>query len=273
MRVILSRKGFDSAAGGIPSPILPDGRLCSLPIPADAQGDRPADPHRYDELLVAGASLAAHMAALAPRRRHPTHAHHDPDLDPTARPRRLGWRPNLGQIGGAQRHLLDQGVGPGDLFLFFGWFRQTEHHQGALRWARGAPDQHIVFGYLQVASLLPLGLDDPLPDWAFDHPHARPWRRARPHNALWVAQDRLLDGPLPGAGLFTLRADRVLTAPGGGPRSIWRLPPCLRRCVISHHSPESWQGERFQSVARGQELVIHADAPAVDWAMSLIAPT
>lgn len=27
MRIILSRKGFDSAAGGCPSPILPDGRL------------------------------------------------------------------------------------------------------------------------------------------------------------------------------------------------------------------------------------------------------
>ncbi len=32
-RVILSRKGVDSAAGGRPSPILPDGRLFSLPIP------------------------------------------------------------------------------------------------------------------------------------------------------------------------------------------------------------------------------------------------
>ena len=36
MRLILSRKGFDSSAkfGGGPSPILPDGRLVSFPIPA-----------------------------------------------------------------------------------------------------------------------------------------------------------------------------------------------------------------------------------------------
>ncbi len=33
MRIILSRKGFDSSAGGCPSPIFPDGRLFSLPIP------------------------------------------------------------------------------------------------------------------------------------------------------------------------------------------------------------------------------------------------
>ena len=32
MKLILSRKGFDSANGGCPSPIL-DSRLCSLPIP------------------------------------------------------------------------------------------------------------------------------------------------------------------------------------------------------------------------------------------------
>ena len=33
MRIILSRKGFDSANGGYPSPIMPDGRMVSLPIP------------------------------------------------------------------------------------------------------------------------------------------------------------------------------------------------------------------------------------------------
>jgi hypothetical protein len=64
-----------------------------------------------------------------------------------------------------------------------------------------------------------------------------------------------------------------LTAPGGGPRSLWQLPPCLRPCFISHHSPHSWRGDRFQSVARGQELVVHATEEAVDWAIRLIDPT
>ena len=36
MRIILSRKGLDSATGGIPSPILPDGQLLPLPIPVAA---------------------------------------------------------------------------------------------------------------------------------------------------------------------------------------------------------------------------------------------
>ena len=33
MKIILSRKGFDSENGGYASPILPDGSLVSLPIP------------------------------------------------------------------------------------------------------------------------------------------------------------------------------------------------------------------------------------------------
>lgn len=34
MKVILSRKGFDSANGGIVSPVFPDGRMLSFPIPS-----------------------------------------------------------------------------------------------------------------------------------------------------------------------------------------------------------------------------------------------
>ena len=34
MKIILSRKGFDSQYGGHPSPILPDGTLLSIPIPS-----------------------------------------------------------------------------------------------------------------------------------------------------------------------------------------------------------------------------------------------
>jgi len=33
MLVIISRKGFDSSSGGVPSPIFPDGKMLSLPTP------------------------------------------------------------------------------------------------------------------------------------------------------------------------------------------------------------------------------------------------
>ena len=43
LKVILSRKGFDSSNGGCPSPIMPDNTLLSFPIPSD-------DGVSYDEL-------------------------------------------------------------------------------------------------------------------------------------------------------------------------------------------------------------------------------
>ena len=49
MKVILSRKGFDSSNGGVPSPIMPDGTLLSMPIPTE-------DNAHYGELYWDGAS-------------------------------------------------------------------------------------------------------------------------------------------------------------------------------------------------------------------------
>lgn len=43
MTIILSRKGFDSGSGGGPSPILPFGTPCSLPIPDPRSKVRYAD--------------------------------------------------------------------------------------------------------------------------------------------------------------------------------------------------------------------------------------
>ena len=47
MKVILSRKGFDSSYGGTASPILPDGTLLSLPIPSKAETVKYITPYAY----------------------------------------------------------------------------------------------------------------------------------------------------------------------------------------------------------------------------------
>ena len=47
MKIILSRKGFDSANGGIVSPIFEDGTMVSFPIPSD-------DEDTYDSLYYNG---------------------------------------------------------------------------------------------------------------------------------------------------------------------------------------------------------------------------
>lgn len=55
MKLVLSRKGFDSGYVGFPSPILPDGRLISIQIPNDDKSTkckdlclmRPRNFHQY----------------------------------------------------------------------------------------------------------------------------------------------------------------------------------------------------------------------------------
>ena len=46
---------------------------------------------------------------------------------------REGWQPLFGQDSAAETHLRNQGVGTGDIFLFFGLFRRVE--QSAHGWA------------------------------------------------------------------------------------------------------------------------------------------
>lgn len=61
MKIILSRKGFDSTAGKIPNPILPDGTLLSFPIPAKE------DKLTYADLYYDGISYANILSQLNPK--------------------------------------------------------------------------------------------------------------------------------------------------------------------------------------------------------------
>jgi hypothetical protein len=110
MKVILARKGFDTSNGRIPSPILPDGTLLSLPIPTGAPEGRYAellrDGHSYEQIIL---DLGGNPAMAA------GNCHADPDLRLAGRAIK-DWRPAFGQAGGDQKHLENQGVGVGDLF-------------------------------------------------------------------------------------------------------------------------------------------------------------
>ena len=172
--IVLSRKGFDGGTGCVPSPILEDGTILSLPIP-DAAGTV-----RYDQLSVRGHSFATLITSFKAKRKSknkgmtllsPTdRAHLDPDLLAELKPRAPGWRPAFGQSGKDATILRTHGVGTGDLFLFFGWFRRCMLVEDGYRFVPSAPDLHVVFGYLRVGDVVRL-THDQAPTWAADHPH------------------------------------------------------------------------------------------------------
>jgi hypothetical protein len=133
MKFVLSRKGFDSEMGGYPSPIMEDGRLISIPVPTHTPKQ-----HRFADLRVTIGREATYFDLLSqltgggiridktmqPLTRE-TRCHNDPDIRGTTLDREKGWKGCFGQAGIALRHLEELGIGSNDVFLFFGWFRNT----------------------------------------------------------------------------------------------------------------------------------------------------
>lgn len=263
MKLVLSRKGFDTSAGGGPSPVLPDGTMASLPVPeqpAFAEGSVP-----YDAVAVVPGWTAARLARAlgADDAVVVAGAHLDPDLDAAARPRSTGWRPSFGQAGAAAAHLANQGVGVGDTFVFWGLFRHAVVAGGTATWDRSRRPFHAVFGWLTVGAVLHPARAGDAPTWTAHHPHvAAPGRNA---NTLYVAADR---GPcgLPGAGRLAWHDVLRLSVPEG-PASRWALPlschPDRSGAELTYHRDRSrWSesaGEaRLRTVPRGQEFVVEA---------------
>ncbi|WP_297798358.1 hypothetical protein [uncultured Marinobacter sp.] len=280
MRLILSRKGFDSSAGGCPSPVLPDGSLCVLPIP-DSQSRI-----RYDDVTHGERRLGKIARDLTRGRIRGNHgAHLDPDLVADAFPRAEGWRPVLGQTGSAQGHLRNQGVSAGDLFLFFGVFRRAEVWQRRWRFVPGSRPFHAIWGWLHIGDVH--RIDDLAPGalpWAGYHPHFH--GEPDTGNTLYVSSDRfsLADEkkPFPGSGVFThLDAPLVLSDPDGRLPTQWRLPsgffPGDGRPALSYHTrPDRWRLAPpycyLDCAARGQEFVLDMGVyPDVsDWVAGLL---
>ena len=255
MRVIFSRKGFDGTFGGCPSPIV-DGRPVPLPIPT-------AQPSAitYGQLEGDYAAMVTDLTRF--RHRAGTACHLDPDIDRSCLPRREGWRGAFGQIGAALGHLENQGVGAGDLFLFWGCYRPAEKRLGT--WTFTGPTVHMLYGWLQVGRYHRLGPDGSHVlshrPWLADHPHARPGWGNR--NGLFVAADtvRVPGFRLERPGWGVLGRGVQLSAPGQMP-STWRVPDWLHPerggVGMTYHPPHRWSANgAVRCAPRGQEFVAH----------------
>ena len=156
--------------------------------------------------------------------------HLDPDMYRYMKPRSRGWHPCFGQRGAAQAHLENQGVGVGDLFLFFGYFKETELRDGIIQFVKGAKkEKHVLFSWLQVGRVYKVQTNTKVPKWLEYHPHCNERHRSQPKNTIYVAADKLSFAPnFDGAGTFKKSKLSVLTKDGNhaplGSRSknLWR---------------------------------------------------
>ena len=123
MKVILSRKGFDSSNGGIVSPIFEDGSMVSFPIPSFDK-DKFSDLH-YNEFLYSDILTDLNYKGGE-------FCHVDPDLDIERRIKKIeNWIPAFGQIDSSASYLKNIGIQNGDLFLFFGNFHFVKNEKGS----------------------------------------------------------------------------------------------------------------------------------------------
>jgi Nucleotide modification associated domain 3 len=290
MKIILSRKGFDSSDGNVASPIFPSGELCTLPIP-DLGPDSTANIHskRYAEIKFGNWSLGTIVNDLTRGKiTGDAKAHLDPDINFDSIAREANWKPVFGQSGAAERHLQNYDVKEGDVFVFYGWFRQIELCAGIYRYVRGAPDLHVIFGWLQIERRISVDKRSEIPSWALYHQHCNPKRTEVKYNELdsiYIATDEMklpnITTNKPGAGVFQrFNPALCLTAPGRS-RSRWQLPswfyPEAKKAVLSYHRDlKRWTPEEghvlLQSVGRGQEFVLDCEEypEAVHWLSTLL---
>jgi hypothetical protein len=238
MRIIFSRKGFDSGSGGAPSPII-DERPVSLPIPTRHRSETTYAHLGMGEIVervTRGRIAGGHLC------------HEDPMF--------AAGRCCFGQTGAAQSHLANHGVGLGDVFLFFGLFSDEatgERH-------------HRIFGFLRVEKVVPFGsrpeVEGNVAGFPRRHPHTiGEWNR---NNTIYL-----------GEGATCRHApDALRLTQAGGSVSRWRIPLWLRnRGLTCHGRKERWLGaDRLQVVARGQEFItsIGSDQEARGWLQATI---
>ncbi|MDE6552887.1 MAG: hypothetical protein K2K98_08010 [Muribaculaceae bacterium] len=259
MKVSFSRKGFDSKNGGQPNAILPDGTLLPFPIPDSTGKDR------YNSLVIDHRSFFDIISELRPRTqlKRDGGCHLDPDLIMEVKYRKEGWKPAFGQADQSLSELRNNDFGEGDLFLFFGWFRETEYVTGKLRYKRNAPDIQLIYGYMQVGSIL--SGDNDIPDWLMEHPHVGRIKEGSRSDAIFLPTEHLDFLPVaPGASMLKFSPELILTA-SGMTRSKWKLPDFFKEIKIGHSPKQPENKEYFQSATIGQEMIWECTEEAIGW--------
>jgi len=247
-KIIFSRKGFDSSAGGVPSPIIKDEPL-SIPIPY----------HRNTNLTYNDIGLGQMVSDLTNNKISVNSTCHvDPFIETQA-----GL---FGQAGAAQSHLENNNVEVGDLFLFWGWFRQTNYFNGKYTYSKKDPGHYRIFGWLQIGEIIKLG-EDPSTYLKkekrkfHNHPHTTGhWTK---NNTLYIAKKKLNVFGIKdwqGHGKFKSSPKTNLSANPFIKKSEWNCPdwlnPHKKGCGMTYHNDlNRWKNSTVQIVGRGQEFI------------------
>jgi len=181
---------------------------------------------------------------------------------------------------GSQTHLANQKVGEGDLFLFYGLYRPTEGDAKSLKFIKGSPELHVIWGYLQVEKPVKVTNDTArnYPQYK-DHPHVAFPEHCKDDNVIYIGKQDLEIGgitkSLRGYGTFPIFDPRLQLTAEGENTSVWCLPQWFEKKLTYNLKDARWNPcEKdpskvvLNSTHRGQEFVIDLGgdtAVALDW--------
>ena len=310
MKIILSRKGFDSEYGGMPSPILPDGTLLSMPIPNKKKEEQCDEEYwhdkcNYKELSIdiwndkkshfinkTYADILKELDATPNKGFDSNYnkdggwCHLDPDIRKGVLRNFEGnslnheWEPAFGQSEGAESHLRKQGIHSEkfeeDIFLFFGWFRQTEFTDDEKLRFKDNEDLQVIYAYMQIGDILDENEYSTINARCPWHPHNNEKKYSKngkkKKNAIYFASDKLMINgeqfeKYKGYGNFKLKKD-VLKNIHSCPLVLTKIRETRTRWDydklsgveyehMTHHSTKNKLADYFQSANIGQEFVLN----------------
>ncbi len=269
-KLSLSRKGFDSSAGGISSPIIED-RFISLPIP-ESGSDCFYKDLRIDKYTGTVLDLIRQLGA-----RQYSECHLDPILSPEiyGLDREKGWYPAFGQDEAAASHLMStHQFREGDIFLFFGNFRKA--HISAdhkISFKKGNDSFHAIYGFMEVGEIIcPEDKSIVIDKKYANHPHVRMRGKNyyKSNSTVFLPARKSKHGFSQTCGVFKYtEVLRLTSSLEKSKMRSWKLPVELSHLNFSYFQ-KNQTSNQLLAPGRGQELVADIDQKVIDWIRNLI---
>lgn len=291
MKLVLSRKGFDSGSGGCLSPYDHDsGHYIWFPIPEKVNSY--SNQIRYTDILVKneylcnlkGSNLSEVYKSFKGKdqvklRKNEYASIDDPNLfthfDPMlGKPPWLVENKNFiigkgfGQFNAAP-HLENHNVKDGSIFLFFGGFQSTSNK---------IVSGHYIYGWLKIKKRIETYMEckEIIEPYNLEHhPHITEAAFKRNQKNYIFLPDQWLfeDLNIPGCGYFiTLNDDLLLSCSKESNKATWKLPIFFYKNLTQVHQ-KTWQieQEKFCTVKTGigQEFVTHLSKKGEEWVREL----
>lgn len=277
MKIVFSRKGFDSQYGGIPSVIWPNSReMLSFPIPVKSpEKDYRADKEKgylSEDLSFNGYKLSELLSDLNFNwNKHGNNFHFDPMIQSL-----LPEKPPLGafgQSGSALGHLKKNHISKGDVFLFFGTFCEYYFEDKKLKRYEMMHPFHAIWGFLEVDSCNDIDQsqsdteDELLKVYPYlkNHPHIQNRQIYKSKNSIYI-----------GKNFGTFRYDEsIRLSKNNFKKSIWELPNVFNGAHISYIKPAKVQKDSprvdLDTPGKGQEFVLKDPNDGIrEWLNSIL---